>query len=230
MRIIVKKSGFIAMSLIVLLLGCGCGKEVYSYSSQSVRNNNDLEQDDMNDIKQAAKDALDNKYFESFTIDSIEKLSEGGAFYTYYYSGKANCTSKGITFNFRIEEDKESLKDNYEGYMYSDQIEKDLKDASEQSGIERTEFSVGYSVSDSVYGSFDEYKKSGLAYLKAKYRVTAADSTEAADKTFKLVDSIQNSGYGFSISLKWDSKTIVLSHGIRDEDITLTDIEKKFNL
>ncbi len=180
------------------------------------------------EIKTAVISSLEDKYNESFEVIDIAQGSKNGVIYQVYYWGTAK-DDNGHEFRYRIEDGGTHLKDDYEGVLYKDEIETELKTAAQTTPMRLDSCKVNYGLTEEYYGDLRSYRISGMPYLDAKYTIEAEDAKAAAEQAYNLTNFMDNAGFGYTLEFKWNGKSVYLYHGINGEKITKTYLTEEFS-
>lgn len=203
------------ITIVAVFMFLGCGKRKYNEE----------------EIAEAIKAGLREKYDKEFIIQSVNEYDRGTNFADRYYSAK--CTDElGIgPFYASIERDGTCLKDNYEGYLYKQEIDAALRRLLSQVDlIAYSEYESAYDWTASKSESYQQYVEGGNVTLIAKISVIADDKEEAEKAVYKLIDLLQNNRYGFSLAVEWGDNTITFVWDVKDEELTMNDVKRRLEM
>ena len=199
----------------VMLMILGCGKKEYSEKK----------------IAEIVKSSLQKKYGTEFTVCSVEEGERSMWLDKPYYVAECMDAAKVGPFWVTIAKDGTGMKDNYEGYLYQDEIETEVKEIlSDTKTVSCKNYYMGYTGTEEKSGSFRKYVESGSVTLIGDFSAGAVSARDAADLSFAFIDSFQKKGYGISINIYWKDSPIIFSRAGNDPLITKSDVDKRFKI
>ena len=171
-----------------------------------------------------------HKYGKEFTVTELKQGDDGVNFSHPYYQATAVCEDDGTTFRLHIETDSTGLKDDYEGNLYKEEIEDDIKDIElSHPDIIISNEEVVPLLSEKYCGAINQYKKSGATILMADMTVTAKNTDDAINRIFEFIDDIQNKGYGYSLDISYNNTEVILYREMDYERVTKDQLAEKFS-
>ena len=214
--------------LITILLGAVMVFSLFGCGNKAVLGKGKFSEQDIVPVMESR---LNQKYGEDFKVSSVEKGDDGVDFSKSYYLADAVCSSNGVAFKLRIETDGSGISDNYEGYLYKSEIEKEIADLfSEARGLQSSGLTVEFLFSDSASKTIDKYKKTGNAVVQTSIKVDAGTAADAADAAFDLINALQDDGYGYSLDFEWNGEHVILYRDGLYEKVTKELIRRKFGV
>ena len=191
-------------------------------------------------IEKIVEKSLEKKYHEDFSVLSISTESDGGGTGlppTYFY--ELQCTDSNETgpFTVVIYRNGKKMRDNYEGYLYADDIDNEFNQIiSPYSKVLHNDFPHEgetplypvYMVSEEKYDSFEAYVRNRNVKVCGNIFPNAETKDNAVDAVFGFISDLQENGYRFDFCVNWKNERIFFWDVSWEEKITRQDVEESF--
>ena len=175
---------------------------------------------------------LEEKYGGEFEVRSVESKNVGsGAFKDHIYEMEVYSQELNGTFEVDIYRDGSRMNDGYEELKYGKQIEDEINSIKyTEDGWTLQELDIYHSnVSDeSVSRNIQDYKNNAEKLMIELFINITNDDIDGsiAISLFKFLNTLQQSGYRFSVQLKKDGTAKIINERTDDEFVTIKQISK----
>ena len=181
-------------------------------------------------VGEAIEAALERKYGEAFTVLSVEEKhntaeSEGE---TTFYFAKVACKDDGSK-QFRAvvdEKDGTGLVDNYESFLYEQEIAWKIEEAQGKAGVVIEGGEIRCGLRGKKAEDMEEYMQK--AGVKCKLHVTAEaeDADALAGKIWAFVETLQKEHIRYDIAVEATGKEFAVSNINAGKGYTEADIRR----
>ena len=191
----------------------GCGAKEYSEE----------------EVSEVVKASLQEKYDTEFVVLSVSEKNAAINFADFYYVAHCTDTEGRGPFLVGIEKDGSHIRDNYEGYLYKQNIDGELLEIlNKTDSVTFWNYGCTYSWSSDTSGSFRKYVKSGNVTLDAELSVNSSKMSEAAEVVFVLLDALRQKEYGASLKFYWKDMSLIFNQDGTGTKITRQYVDERF--
>lgn len=172
-----------------------------------------------------ARQMLEKKYGEPFSVDSVEKTPANRAFGPAVYTAAAHSEALAGTFTARWEEGSSAVADDYARLFWENSIQDRVRSAL-RPYAETAQWTVVYELSRQTWRSTDEldrYLKESETYVDLELTVSG-DAAQAAGTVNAVRHALLEAQLQYAMSCSWNGASVVLSEKnglapLTDEDV-----------
>ena len=173
---------------------------------------------------------LGEKYGDNFEVLGIDEGDDGQNFAHRYYNALISpYYDQDKIFEGKMDDNGRNLTDNYGKILFGDSVEQVVDDILESvDGIEISNMEIEYLLIEKIYDDVSDYISDGNVIVRFGADIEAKSLKKAAQKAYKLVDSLQKNNLCYSIDLGYAGRdTHLVRYNVTDRIYDLDDIKRR---
>lgn len=166
-------------------------------------------------LRTAMEAQLEEKYGETFTVETLRREDANMAFSQDTYRATVHSAAYGADFNARVNADGSHLVDDYPRLFWKQEMENRVQQALDQlPAVVPVEWKAVYVLSAACWqpsDGIDTYLTESDSYIDLTLTLPNDGTEQTARLLNKLRDALQQQKLQYAVAVRWKGKTLVFA-------------------